>query len=125
MHYVRDTEIPDSSPPLLLRVRLSDAGTTKTALLGSGSRSGKWALHFIIKKNGKEIAQVPEKPTNRFGRPLFQGLQYSDTPLLPLIEMEFIDHEAHMNTMQVIAVNTMGLKSKPSIPCVSTRLKID
>ena len=70
-----------------------------------------------FKKNGKEIAQVPKEPTNRFGRPLFQGLQYSDTPLFPLIEMEFIDHEAHMITMyEVIAVNTVGLKSKPAIP---------
>ena len=31
--------------------------------------------------------------------------------------MEFIDHEAHMITMyEVIAVNTVGLKSKPAIP---------
>jgi hypothetical protein len=126
MHYVRDTEIPDSSPPPApMRVRLSDAGTNKDRLTWEAEADLESGLsHFIIKKNGKEIAQVPEKPTNRFGRPVFQGLQYSDTPLLPLIEMEFIDHEAHMNTMyEVIAVNTMGLKSKPSIPRLSTRLK--
>ena len=126
MHYVRDTEIPDSSPPPApMRVRLSDAGTNKDRLTWEAEADLESGLsHFIIKKNGKEIAQVPEKPTNRFGRPLFQGLQYSDTPLLPLIEMEYIDHEAHMNTMyEVIAVNTMGLKSKPAIPRVSTRSK--
>ena len=126
MHYVRDTEIPDSSPPPApMRVRLSDTGTNKDHLTWEAEADLESGLsHFIIKKNGIEIAQVPEKPTNRFGRPLFQGLQYSDTPLLPLIEMEYIDHEAHMNTMyEVIAVNTMGLKSKPSIPRVSTRIK--
>lgn len=126
MHYVRDTEIPDSSPPPApMRVRLSDAGTNKDRLTWEAEADLESGLsHFIIKKNGKEIAQVREKPTNRFGRPLFQGLQYSDTPLFPLIEMEYINHEARINTMyEVIAVNTVGLKSKPSIPRVSTRLK--
>ena len=126
MHYVRDTEIPDHSPPPApKRVRVSSAGTNKDRLTWEAEADLESGLsHFIIKKNGKEIRQVPEKPTNRFGRPLFQGLQYSDTPLFPLIEMEFIDHDAHMITMyEVIAVNTVGLKSKPAIPRVSTRSK--
>ena len=119
MHYVRDTEIPDHSPPPApKRVRVSSAGTNKDRLTWEAEADLESGLsHFIIKKNGKEIAQVPEKPTNRFGRPLFQGLQYSDTPLFPLLQMEYIDNEAHMITMyEVIAVNTVGLKSKPAIP---------
>ena len=119
MHYVRDTKIPDSSPPPApMRVRLSDAGTNKDRLTWEAEADLESGLsHFIIKKNGKEIAQVPEKSTNRFGRPLYQGLQYSDTPLFPLVQMEYIDNEAHMITMyEVIAVNTVGLKSKPAIP---------
>ena len=119
MHYVRDTKIPDSSPPPTpKRVRVSSAGTNKDRLTWEAEADLESGLsHFIIKKNGKEIAQVPKEPTNRFGRLLFQGLQYSDTPLFPLVQMEYIDNEAHMITMyEVIAVNTVGLKSKPAIP---------
>lgn len=39
--------------------------------------------HFIIQCDGKVVATVPEQPKNPFGRPLFQGLQYSDTPAAP------------------------------------------
>tara|TARA_B100000123_G_C25507586_1_gene330762 strand:- start:207 stop:536 length:330 start_codon:yes stop_codon:yes gene_type:complete len=108
-----------------MRVRLSDTGTNKDHLTWEAEADLESGLsHFIIKKNGKEIAQVPEKPTNRFGRPLFQGLQYSDTPLFPLIEMKYINHTAQMITKyEVIAVNTVGLKSKPSVPRVSTSLE--
>jgi pimeloyl-ACP methyl ester carboxylesterase len=126
MHYVRDTEIPDNSPPPApKRIRVSNAGTNKDRLTWEAEADLESGLsHFIIKKNGKEIAKVPEKPTNRFGRPLFQGLQYSDTPLFPLVQMEYIDKEAHMITLyEVIAVNTVGLKSKPVIPRGSIRSK--
>ncbi|HAY76102.1 MAG TPA: hypothetical protein DCY32_10535, partial [Opitutae bacterium] len=69
--------------------------------------------HFIVRKNGKVIGRVPEKPTNRFGRPLFQGLQYSDTPLQPLAKMEFVDPNAgDSQQYQIISVNTMGLMSE-------------
>ena len=69
MHYVSDTKIPDSSPPAPKRVRVSSAGTNKDHLTWVAEADLESGLsHFIIKKNGKEIAQVPEKPTNRFGR---------------------------------------------------------
>jgi hypothetical protein len=71
--------------------------------------------YFIVQRNGVTIATVPKDPKNRFGRPLFQGLQYSDTPTAPLVRMEFTDTSAEPNakhTYQVIAVNTAGLKSK-------------
>jgi len=126
MHYVRDTEIPDSSPPPAPRkVKISSAGTNTSHLTWLAEADLESGLsHFIIKRDGKEIAQVPEKPINRFGRPLFQGLQYSDTPSFPLVQMQYIDQEAHkINMYEVIAVNTVGLKSKPAILRVSTRSK--
>ena len=55
-----------------------------------------------------------EKPANRFGRPLFQGLQYSDTPAVPLVEMTFTDDDdsaAAEAEYRVITVNTVGLRS--------------
>ena len=71
--------------------------------------------HFIIERDGEAIATVPEKPTNKFGRPLFQGMLYSDTPAQPLVQMRFTDPKpeaGRKHQYRVIAVNTVGLKSK-------------
>src|SRR5262249_18005026 len=63
-------------------------------------------------------AGVPEGGAkNPFGRPVFQGLQYSDTPTQPVVPLRFTDTTAgagKKHTYRVIAVNTVGLKSKPS-----------
>ena len=109
MHYVKDTAIPDKTPP-----------PAPFGLLVSGNRISWQAdadfesgiSHFIIRKNGKVIGQVPENPANRFGRPLFQGLQYSDTPVQPLAKMEFIDpNSGDAGQYEIISVNTVGLLS--------------
>lgn len=111
-HYVRDTEIPDVTPPPAPSNPMVD-GKTLTWTARADLESG--LAQFVILRDGKEIASVPGKPENRFGRPIFQGLQYSDTPLAPLVEMRFVDEEAKAgadHTYRVIAVNTAGLRSK-------------
>ncbi|MEP4680171.1 MAG: hypothetical protein ABJ015_00855, partial [Rhodopirellula bahusiensis] len=72
---------------------------------------------FIILRDGEFRAEVGGRGKNRFGRPLFQNLQYSDTPVQPLAKMEFVDRTAEPGVdhdYSVVAVNTMGLESKPS-----------
>jgi lysophospholipase L1-like esterase len=72
---------------------------------------------FIIERDGQFLATVPEKARNPFGRPIFQNLQYSDPPTQPLVPMQFIDTKTEpgkTHTYRVIAVNTVGLQSKPS-----------
>ena len=110
--YVKDTAIPDKTPPpaptdLLVK------GNTLTWKAEADLESG--LAHFIIQRNGEQIATVPESGKNRFGRPIFQGLQYSDTPTAPLVRMEFMDKTAKVGARykyRVIAVNTVGLKSR-------------
>lgn len=110
-HYVTDTKVPDTTPPPAptnVRVKGSEVAWDAEADLESGIGS------FIIERDGKEIATLPEKSTNPFGRPLFQGLQYSDTPLQPLVPTTFTDTTAEagkQHAYRVIAVNTAGLKS--------------
>ena len=68
---------------------------------------------FIIERDGKFLAKVPEQGKNPFGRPVFQNLQYSDTPPQPLVPMRFTDTKAEpgkKHTYRVIAVNTVGLE---------------
>jgi hypothetical protein len=112
MHYIRDTKIPDRTPPPA-PTNLKLNGHTLTWQAKADLESG--LAHFIIQRDGKTIGTVPENPKNRFGRPIFQGLQYSDTPAAPLVQMRFIDSNAQLNAKniyRVIAVNTAGLKSK-------------
>jgi len=69
---------------------------------------------------------VPEQGKNPFGRPIFQNLQYSDTPTQPLVPMQFTDAKAESgkkHTYRVLAVNTVGLKSNPSAEAASERPK--
>ena len=111
-HYVKDTAIPDSTPPPAptnLQAKGNDLTWEADADLESG------LAHFVIERDGQQIATVPEKPVNPFGRPIFQGLQYSDTPTNPLVKMALTDTKPEpgkRHEYRVIAVNTAGLKSK-------------
>ena len=114
MEYVKDTKVSDmTAPPAPKRLTLAENRLTWTAI--ADLQSG--LSHFEILRDGKLLASVPKAPKNRYGRPLFQDLQYSDTPAQPLAKMEFDLSEEEKNQpyrYQVVAVNTLGNKSKPS-----------
>lgn len=113
MQYVKDTAIEDKTPPPAptnVRVMGAELKWEAEADLESGVAS------FIVERDGQVLATLPEKSNNPFGRPIFQNLQYSDTPTQPLVELRFTDTTAkagEKHTYRVIAVNTMGLKSQP------------
>jgi hypothetical protein len=68
---------------------------------------------FLVKKDGQVVGRIPENLKSPFGRPLFQGMTYGDTPLLPLAQMRFVDKGAKLGAKyEVIAVNSVGLESK-------------
>lgn len=111
MQYVKDTAVTDTTPPPAptnLRVNGNELTWEAQADLESGLAS------FIIERDGQFLANVPEHGKNPFGRPVFQNLQYSDTPTQPLVPMQFTDTTAgpgKKHTYRVIAVNTVGLMS--------------
>ena len=56
---------------------------------------------------------MPEKLVNPFGRPLFQGMSYGDTPTQPLAAMRLVDKDGRPDAKyEVVAVNSVGLESK-------------
>ncbi len=118
MQYVKDTAVTDVTPPPAptnLRLKGNELTWEADADLESGLAS------FIIERDGKFLAKVPEQGKNPFGRPIFQNLQYSDTPTQPLVQMRHVDTKAEpgkKHTYRVIAVNTVGLKSMPSVESV-------
>lgn len=112
--YVRTGATEDRTPPPApfgLKTRQTEAGVELVwdayADLESGLRQ------FVIEKDGKVIARLPENPKGTFGRPLFQGMTYGDTPTLPLAAMRFIDKGAKAGgAYRVISVNSVGLESR-------------
>ena len=112
MQYVKDTKVPDATPPPA-PTNLRIDGNRLTWEAEGDLESG--LAGFIIERDGAIVGKVPEKAVNRFGRPLFQGLQYSDTPTNPLVQMTFTDVRAKTGKKyryRVFSVNTAGLKSK-------------
>jgi pimeloyl-ACP methyl ester carboxylesterase len=113
MHYVNDTAVPDTTPPPA-PANLQVNGNELTWVAEADLESG--IACFVITRDGKIVGKVPEKAKNPFGRPIFQGLQYSDTPANPLVEMRFTDTSAvagRNHRYQVTAVNTTGQSSSP------------
>jgi lysophospholipase L1-like esterase len=114
MEYIRDTKVNDATPPPApTNVRLQGSKLTweAEADLESGLAG------FVIERDGRFLVSVPDAGKNPFGRPVFQNLQYSDTPSQPLVPMEFTDATAEVgkeHAYRVIAVNTVGLTSTPS-----------
>jgi hypothetical protein len=112
--YVKDTAVTDTTPPPAptnVRATGNELRWEAEADLESGLAS------FVIERDGKFLANVPEKGKNPFGRVIFQNLQYSDTPTQPLVSMQFTDTTAEpgkQHAYRVIAVNTVGAKSQPS-----------
>ena len=111
--YVRDTAVADETPPPA-PADVNVEGDTITWTAEADLESG--LAYFVIERDGEVYAQVPDQPENRFGRPLFQNLQYSDTPVQPLAQMRFVDEHPESgkrHSYRVVAVNTVGLRSAP------------
>ena len=111
VQYVKDTAVTGTTPPPGPR-NLRVDGKTVTWEADADLESG--LASFIIERDGQFLANVPEQGKNPFGRPIFQNLQYSDTPTQPLVQMRFVDSKAEGGKAyhyRVIAVNTVGLKS--------------
>jgi pimeloyl-ACP methyl ester carboxylesterase len=114
-HYVRDTEIPDlTPPPAPFNIRL----VNKTLTWDAEADLESGIAHFIIVRDGKEIATVADELGNPLSRSVFQGMRNGDTPLEPLNKMQFTDTLTvfgHKYKYGVMSVNTVGLRSDLSI----------
>jgi hypothetical protein len=113
MQYVVDTAVTDDTPPPApTGVQVNDRELTW--VVEADLESG--LAQVVIERNGREIGRVPDLSKNPFGRPVYQNLQYSDTPVQPLQPNRFTDTLAAPNqryTYRLWSVNTAGLPSQP------------
>lgn len=114
--YVREGNVPDSTPPPAphtLAARRTADGVALTWEVDADLESGLAAV--VIERDGKELARRPNAGEHR----LFQGLSYHDTPSRPVPALQFVDRDAPPGARyQVIAVNGAGLKSAPSATAI-------
>jgi hypothetical protein len=124
MAYVTDTAVVDDTPPpapVNLQAAVGDGVVTLSWEPLADLESG--VERFVVQRDGERLGQVPEEPKNPFGRPLFQGLQYSDTPLQPLAIPQLIDADVSPgveHVYRVRAVSTSGRASSWSDPITIT-----
>lgn len=114
MEYVKDTKVADPTPPPA-PTNVSWKGNKLSWDAEADLESG--LAYFIIERDGQFLAKVPEQAKNPFGRPIFQNLQYSDTPTQPLVQMRYTDTKVEpgkQHVYRVIAVNTVNSRSMPS-----------
>jgi pimeloyl-ACP methyl ester carboxylesterase len=111
--YVKDTNVMDTTAPskvTSIEVKGKEIRWSTEGDLESGIAA------FEIYRDGTLIATLGSNVKNPFGRPLFQGLQYSDTPQQPLMEMVYVDEKAEgaaqADRYKVVVINTAGLKSE-------------
>lgn len=121
MEYVKTGTVSDTtrppSPSNLKAVRKPDQTVELTWDVEADFESGIQA--FVIQRDNGDLAQLPEKPVGRFGRPLFQAMSYHDTPEAPLPEIRFVDRSAAENAKheyRVLTINSAGVRSEPSAP---------
>src|SRR5262249_53461766 len=110
----------DTPPPPPFAVKVTakpDQGIEVSWDAAADFESGLQGL--IIQRDGKDLARLPERPAGKFGKPLFQGMSYHDTPERPLPEIRFLDGTARGGERQeyrIIAVNSAGLQPPPPNP---------
>jgi hypothetical protein len=121
MEYVRTGTISSTSTPpapFNLKVKAGTSGNEITWDAEVDLANGLGG--FIVLRDGRGIARLPAQPPGQvYGRPLFQGLSYHDTPFAPLPQMRHLDASppaGGKNIYTVIALNSGGVPSVASLP---------
>jgi hypothetical protein len=123
MEYVKNGTVPDvTMPPAPFVVK---------AAKGSGGNEITWDAEadfesgiggFVIMRDGQAIAKLPVAPPPKvYGRLLFQGLSFHDTPEEPMPEMRYVDKSAkpgEKHAYTIIGINSAGVPSQPSAEAV-------
>lgn len=116
--FVRTGAVSDETPPPApTDVAVKRDDQERATITWSASVDFESGLRgFIIERDGRPVATVPEQPNQRFGRALFQGRSYHDTPETPLPEMKWTDPQPPGDadvTYSVRSVNSYEQKSEP------------
>jgi len=122
LQYVKHGTVGDASiPPAPINVRATAKGDQGNEITWDAEASFVSGLGgFIVLRDGHGVARLPQHaPQEVFGRPLFQGLSFQDTPTDPLPRMVYLDTSAKAgvtHSYTVIALSSAGVPSMQSAP---------
>ena len=122
MEYVRNGTVGDGGPPPApVNVEVKADGNRGYEITWEAAVDFVSGLGgFIVLRDGHGIAKLPtQAPEAVYGRPLFQGLSYHDTPVAPFPEMRYLDTSVRIgvkHVYSVIALSSAGVPSMPSPP---------
>jgi len=122
MEYVRTGTVTDAgAPPTPVNVRAkADANHGNEITWDAEADIVSGLGGFVVLRDGTGIARLPtQAPEAVYGRPLFQGLSYHDTPFAPLAQMRHVDMSSQVGAKHVytvIALSSAGVPSMPSLP---------
>jgi len=122
MEYVRTGTVSDTgAPPAPVNVRAKANASHSNEITWEAEADIVSGLGgFIVLRDGRGIAKLPiQSPEAVYGRPLFQGLSYHDTPFAPLPQMRHVDTSAQLGAKHaytVVALSSAGVPSMSSLP---------
>jgi poly(3-hydroxybutyrate) depolymerase len=114
--YVKTGRPSDTTPPPAPRE--VEVGGTGELTWKADTDLESGLAGFIIERDGKELAHLPEKRLVKYGSPLLQGMTHGDTPMVALPPMRYLDASAksgEMHEYRVRVVNAVGLASEPVV----------
>jgi pimeloyl-ACP methyl ester carboxylesterase len=122
IEYVKNGTVADATPPLPpFNVRVTSMGNGGNEITWDAEVDFESGLGgFFVMRNNQALARLPVMtPLGVYGRPLFQGLSYHDTPEGPPAppEMRYLDVSAkpsEKHIYSILAVNSAGVTSQPS-----------
>ena len=122
IEYVRYGTVADvTPPPPPFNVRVTSRGNGGNEITWDAESDFESGIGgFFVMRDDQTLARLPTMiPFGVYGRPLFQGLSYHDTPEGPPVppELRYLDVSAkpgEKHTYSILSVNSAGVPSEPS-----------
>lgn len=124
IEYVNSATVADSTPPPSpFNVRVTSRGSAGNEITWDAEPDFESGIGgFFVMRDNRALVRLPTiTPLGVYGRPLFQGLSFHDTPEGPPPEMRYLDVSAkpgEKHTYSVLTVNSAGVVSEPSAAVV-------
>lgn len=120
MEYVKNATVADvTPPPPPINVHVTSKGSGGNEITWDAEADFESGIGgFYVMRDNRALVRLPTgTPLGVYGRPLFQGLSYHDTPEGPSPEMRYLDTSAkpgEKHTYRILTINSAGVPSEPS-----------
>jgi lysophospholipase L1-like esterase len=121
--FLKTGAISDSTPPPTPQLTVESTSEGKVVLTWTAEADFESGLSgFRIQRDAKTAASLPDEPKGTFGRPIFQTMSYSGTPVQPLASMRWTDNPTAGKRVvyKLYSINSVGLESEPASAAIGS-----